>query len=329
MPQLSRQSALVILPFFLWGTAMVVMKAVIPQTAPLFLAAVRILPAGLLLLGLAKFLGRSQPQGWKAWLWICLFALVDGTLFQGFLAFGLTKTGAGLGSLLIDSQPLAVAVLASFFFREQISSRAIAGLLLGIIGISLIGLPLELWQELGSNNFSGSLWDLAGVLQGGVFGSGEWLMLGASLSMAFGTILIRPVARYTDPLVATAWHMILGGMPLILFSWGLEPQSWQVLDLWSWLGIGYVTIFGSAIAYGLFFYFASTGSLTTLSALTFSTPIFALLFSSFYLDESLRPIQWLGVIFTLGSIYLVSIKPSAVIQEMPEATLEIPVISPK
>ncbi len=193
----------------------------------------------------------------------------------------------------------------------------------------MIGLPLELWQELGSNNFSGSLWDLAGVLQGGVFGSGEWLMLGASLSMAFGTILIRPVARYTDPLVATAWHMILGGMPLILFSWGLEPQSWQVLDLWSWLGIGYVTIFGSAIAYGLFFYFASTGSLTTLSALTFSTPIFALLFSSFYLDESLRPIQWLGVIFTLGSIYLVSIKPSAVIQEMPEATLEIPVISPK
>jgi drug/metabolite transporter (DMT)-like permease len=327
MPQLSRQSAFVILPFFLWGTAMVVMKAVIPDTAPLFLAAVRLIPAGILLLGLARILGRSQPQGLTAWLWILLFALVDGTLFQGFLAFGLTKTGAGLGSLLIDSQPLAVAVLASFFFGEYISGRAIAGLLLGIVGIGLIGLPLELWQELGSNHFSG-FWQLGEILESGIFGVGEWLMLGASLSMAFGTILIRPVVRHSDPLVATAWHMILGGLPLMLLSTGLEPQTWQMLDLWSWLGLSYVTVFGSAIAYGLFFYFASTGSLTTLSALTFSTPIFALLFSSFYLHESLRPIQWLGVVFTLGSIYLVSAKSSES-QEIPASILETPLNLPK
>jgi drug/metabolite transporter (DMT)-like permease len=326
MFQLSRQSALVILPFFLWGSAMVVMKAVIPHTAPLFLAAFRLIPAGLLLLFLAIFLGRSQPQGWKAWSWIILFALIDGSLFQAFLAFGLTRTGAGLGSLLIDSQPLAVAVLASVFFGEYISGKAIAGLLLGVVGIGLIGLPAELWQQLSNGGVS----NLTNFLAGGIFGVGEWLMLGASLSMAFGTILIRPVVRYSDPLVATAWHMILGGVPLILLSANLEPQSWQLLDLWSWVGLSYVTIFGSAIAYGLFFYFASTGSLTTLSALTFSTPIFALLFSSFYLDESLRSLQWLGVIFTLSSIYLVSAKseqqPNNVI---PKVALEIPTQLPK
>jgi drug/metabolite transporter (DMT)-like permease len=171
MLQLSRQSALVILPFFLWGTAMVVMKAVIPNTAPLFLAAFRLIPAGILLLGFAIFLGRSQPKGWEAWLWIILFALVDGTLFQGFLAFGLTRTGAGLGSLLIDSQPFAVAVLASFFFGEFISAKMIAGLLIGVLGIGLIGLPAELWQQLGSNHLDGSLFaNLITVLQGGVFG---------------------------------------------------------------------------------------------------------------------------------------------------------------
>jgi drug/metabolite transporter (DMT)-like permease len=331
MPQLSRQSAFVILPFFLWGTAMVVMKAVIPNTAPLFLAAFRLIPAGILLLGFAIFLGRSQPKGWEAWLWIILFALVDGTLFQGFLAFGLTRTGAGLGSLLIDSQPLAVAVLASFFFGEFISAKTIAGLLIGVLGIGLIGLPAELWQQLGSNHLDGSLFaNLITVLQGGVFGVGEWLMLGASLSMAFGTILIRPVVRQTDPLIATAWHMILGGLPLILASTGLENQSWEMLDLWSWLGLGYVTIFGSAIAYGLFFYFASTGSLTTLSALTFSTPIFALLFSSIYLNESLSSVQWLGVVFTLSSIYLVTIiKPDSETAEIPKAMLENPIQHPK
>ena len=90
-------------PFFLWGTSMVAMKGVMAQTSPLFLASVRLLPAGILVVLASVWLGREQPKGWKAWLWISVFALVDGTLFQGFLAKGLERTGAGLGSVMIDS----------------------------------------------------------------------------------------------------------------------------------------------------------------------------------------------------------------------------------
>ncbi|HEY9646378.1 MAG TPA: DMT family transporter, partial [Chroococcidiopsis sp.] len=111
---------LLIAPFFLWGTSMVAMKGVIPQTTPLFMAGVRLLPAGLLVLAAAMWMGRSQPKGWKAWLWIALFGLVDGSLFQGFLAEGLVRTSAGLGSVMIDSQPLAVALMARFLFGEQV-----------------------------------------------------------------------------------------------------------------------------------------------------------------------------------------------------------------
>ncbi|MBE9182082.1 DMT family transporter, partial [Oculatella sp. LEGE 06141] len=98
---------LLIAPFFLWGTAMVAMKGTIPQTTPLFMAGIRLVPAGLLILLVALFTDRKQPQGWRAWLWIALFGLVDGALFQAFLAEGLVRTGAGLGSVMIDSQPLA------------------------------------------------------------------------------------------------------------------------------------------------------------------------------------------------------------------------------
>jgi drug/metabolite transporter (DMT)-like permease len=309
MPAISRQSAFVILPFFLWGTAMVVMKSVLPQTSPFFLAAVRLIPAGILLLAGANWLGKSQPQGWRAWLWIALFALVDGTLFQGFLALGLVRTGAGLGSLLIDSQPLAVAVLAALLYKERIGLMAIGGLAIGILGITTIGLPDDLMNALLAG-------DLATVWQGGIFTLGEWFMLGASLSMAIGTILIRPVVRNADPLIATGWHMVLGGLPLLAVSALTEQNQWQDIGAWGWLGMSYMTVMGSAIAYGLFFYFASSGNLTTLSALTFSTPVFALLFGSIFLGESLTTVQWIGVILTLASIYLVSIrdlgKPEAV-----------------
>lgn len=294
-------SLLLIAPFFLWGTAMVAMKGVIPHTTPFFMAGMRLVPAGFLVLMVAVFLNRPQPQGWKAWLWIVIFALLDGAMFQGFLAAGLTKTGAGLGSVIIDSQPLAVALLSSWLFGEIIGIWGGIGLGFGIIGISLIGLPQEWFSnvlEMPSIalNFNGMQ----------LLNSGQLLMLLASLSMATGTICIRYVSRYVDPVVATGWHMILGGIPLFLMSGMWESQQWINIDSSGWLAISYATIFGSAIAYGIFFFLASKGNLTSLSSLTFLTPVFALSFGNLFLDEVLTPLQWIGVSLTLVSIYLIN-----------------------
>ena len=118
--------------------------------------------------------------------------------------------------------------------------------------------------------------------------------------------MVRFVCRYADPVVATGWHMILGGLPLFALSSGLESQQWMQLQGADWMALSYSTIFGSAIAYGLFFYFASSGSLTSLSSLTFLTPVFALLFGNLFLAEILSPIQWIGVSLTLVSIYLIN-----------------------
>lgn len=292
---------LLIAPFFFWGTAMVAMKGVIPQTTPFFMAAIRILPAGILLLLIGMLQGRPQPQNKLAWLWILLFALIDGALFQGFLAQGLVKTGAGLGSVMIDSQPLAVAILSLWLFQERIRFWGWLGLGLGVFGISLIGLPDEwissllhpetIQISLGMDIFSQS---------------GEWLMLLASLSMAVGTVLVRWVCKYNDPVMATGWHLILGGIPLLAISAGVESQQWVNIDQYGWIAMGYAAVFGSAIAYGLFFYFASSGNLTSLSALTFLTPIFALLFGNLFLGEILSRLQSIGVGLTLVSIYLIN-----------------------
>ncbi len=301
LKKLNLSIILPIMPFFLWGTAMVAMKGVIPHTTPLFMAGVRLLPAGILILLTATILGKSQPRGWMAWLWIVFFALVDGIMFQGFLAEGLVRTDAGLGSAIIDSQPLAVALLSSWLFGETIGLWGWLGLSVGIVGLSLISLPDEwLLGVLGSGIFSiPNSWQH-------LFNSGELLMLLAALSMAVGTITIRYVCRYVDPIVATGWHMIIAGLFLFFASGMGESQQWQDISLNGWLELGYATVFGSAIAYGIFFYLASSGNLTSLSSLTFLTPVFALTFGSIFLAEFLSPIQWLGVSFTLISIYLIN-----------------------
>ncbi|CAN4105411.1 unnamed protein product [Withania somnifera] len=238
---------LLISPFFFWGTAMVAMKEVLPKTGPFFVSAFRLVPAGLMLVGFAASEGRNFPSGFTAWLSITLFALVDATCFQGFLAEGLQRTSAGLGSVIIDSQPLTVAVLAALLFGESIGSFGAAGLVLGVIGLLLLEVP-----ALSFDNSNFSLW-----------GSGEWWMFLAAQSMAVGTVMVRWVSKYSDPVMATGWHMVIGGLPLVAISiLNREPViSGSLMELTSsdLLALLYTSIFGSAISYGVYFYNATRG----------------------------------------------------------------------
>ena len=131
-----------LLPFALWGTAMAAMKPLLQEISPLTLAWLRILPAAVVLLLAARLLQRPWQVDRRDWPWLLLFALVDGALFHGLLAEGLERTGAGLGSVLIDSQPLLVALLARSLLGEAINPIGWFGLLLGLSGILCLGLQL-------------------------------------------------------------------------------------------------------------------------------------------------------------------------------------------
>ncbi|KAA8532127.1 hypothetical protein F0562_006730 [Nyssa sinensis] len=287
---------LLVSPFFFWGTAMVAMKEVLPKTGPFFVSSFRLIPAGLLLVAFAASRGRPFPSGIAAWLSISLFALVDAACFQGFLVEGLERTSAGLGSVIIDSQPLTVAILAAFLFGESIGFVGAAGLVLGVIGLLLLEVPALAFDE---SNFS--LW-----------GSGEWWMLLAAQSMAIGTVMFRWVSKYSDPVMATGWHMVIGGLPLAAISiLNHDPVvngSLKELTGSDLLALLYSSIFGSAISYGVYFFNATRGSLTKLSSLTFLTPMFASFFGFLYLGETFSPLQLTGAFVTVVAIFMVNYK---------------------
>lgn len=283
-------------PFFFWGTAMVAMKGVIPKTGPFFVAALRLLPAGALVVAFAAARGRKQPSGWAAWGAIAAFGLIDAACFQGFLTEGLQKTSAGLGSVIIDSQPLTVAILAALFFGESIGAIGAGGLVLGVVGLLLLEVPA---LSVEGNNTS-------------VWGNGEWWMFLSAQSMAVGTIMVRWVSKYSDPIMATGWHMVLGGIPLLVISvLNHDPALNGHIQELTWsdiVALGYTSIFGSAVSYGVYFYNATRGSLTTLSSLTFLTPMFASIFGFLYLGETFAPEQIGGALLTLVAIYMVNYK---------------------
>lgn len=290
---------LMVLPFVLWGTAMTAMAPLVKSGGPEFVATLRLLPAGIAILLSAFFMKRPLGIARIDLGWFLVFCLIDGSLFQFCLARGLVETGAGLGSVFIDSQPLIVALLARTLFGNPINPIGWIGLTLGIGGIVCIGVAPEVlghWFLMRNEVFELNL-----------FGQGQGWMLFAALAMALGTVLIRFTCQESDPVAVTGWHMILGSCPLAI--WHFLDSSKPMFPVWSlidWSLMAYSTFFGSALAYGLFFWFASKKELTSFSTLAFLTPVFALISGGIWLGERLSLIQWLGVFFVLLSVFLVS-----------------------
>jgi drug/metabolite transporter (DMT)-like permease len=290
-----------LLPFALWGTAMAAMRPLLDGGTPLQVACLRLLPAGAVVLLAALLLRRPLAVDRRDWPWLLAFTLVDASLFQGLLTRGLAQTGAGLGSVLIDSQPLLVALLARSLFGEAINPVGWLGLLLGLLGILCLGLPAPVLGH----------WWLDGPAAMGVrpWSHGELWMLAAAAAMAVGTVLCRYASRHSDPVVITGWHLLLGGLPLLVLAELPVASGGSWLPQWSagqWGLMAYAALLGSALAYGLFFWFASSGDLTGFTALTFLTPVFALLCGVLWLDEQLQPLQWLGAALALGSVLLIN-----------------------
>ena len=331
------------------------MKLLEPHTTPLFVASVRLLPAGAVLVAWAASKKRPFPSGGlAAWGPIAVFALVDGAMFQGFLAEGLRRTSAGLGSVIIDSQPLTVAALSAFFYGESLSLLGVLGLAVGVAGLCLLEVPPEKLAEslpalgpllLGAGGGGGGEGG-QGVVEAAaaaaaaaatttaataaaaaaaaaanspalppssVWDSGEFWMLLAAQSMAAGTLLVPWVSKRADPVMATGFHMLLGGVPLLGLALagdegrllssklaGITPSDLALL--------AYVSLLGSAASYGVFFYNASEGNLTRLSSLTFLTPGFAVATGYLLLGETLTPLQLVGAGVTLAAVALISTK---------------------
>ena len=133
-------------------------------------------------------------------------------------------------------------------------------------------------------------WLLMGeaVSGGSLFSNGQGWMLGAAIAMALGTVLIRFTCKQSDPFAVTGWHMIVGSLPLII--WHCFDTKWSLWPVWSnfqWSLMAYSSFLGSALAYGLFFWFARRAGATN-SSLVFFFWFIALVYYFGSPDERVR-----------------------------------------
>jgi probable blue pigment (indigoidine) exporter len=257
-----------------WGSTYIVTENWLPPDRPLFAAAMRALPIGLIIVALK----RQLPHG--IWWWR---SLVLGTLNIG-LFFALIFTAAyrlpgGLASTVTAMSPLAVMLLAAFMIGERPTMIGVSGGIVGVAGVALLVLR------------AGVHVDVIGLLAA----------VGAVIVSGIGFVLVKRWERPADLLTVTGWQLAAGGLILVPATLVFEGRPPSV-DLPAAISFAYLGIVGTGLAYFVWFRGLTRMPAGSTSLLGLVNPVVGTALGVTFMHETFGGIQLLGVVLVLAGV---------------------------
>ncbi|HYH49400.1 MAG TPA: EamA family transporter [Acidimicrobiia bacterium] len=250
-----------------WGVAFVGLKEVVAHGPPVTLAGARFVLGGALLLPLlwrrahavAPTERRVRPLNARE---VLLVALLQTTLLYGLGFLGIQRTTAGASALLLNTNPVMVALLAWPMLGERLRLSSAAGIVLAVGGVATVALGSGLGSPVGIA-----------------------LLLAAALAWASASIVIKRMGS-VDLLRLSCLQMIVGGLPLLALGIVFEHRlPHPTPATWAWFA--FLVVPATAVNFALWFRLLERYSATAMTSWLFLIPVFGVLSGAVFLDESI------------------------------------------
>ncbi|PYC78593.1 EamA family transporter [Streptomyces tateyamensis] len=274
--------------YVVWGSTYLGIRVVVETMPALFSGAVRFLAAGALLLGLLavkegsaalRVTGRQLASAGL----VGLLLLVGG---NGMVVIAEGRVPSGLTALLVAAVPLYVVVLRAAF-GDRPGWTALAGVLLGLAGLAVLAVP-------GS---SGSV-KLGGVL----------LVLAAAVSWSVGSFLSSKLPMPGNPLVASAYEMLIGGAGCAVVALARGEQhglDLAAVSTRSWVALAYLVLVGSLVGFTAYAWLLQRAPLGLVSTYAYVNPVVAVFLGWLVLGEKLTGIELAGGLVVVAAVCVV------------------------
>ncbi len=251
-----------------WGCNWAVLKVGVSELPPLTFRASSLAFAGIGLLLVAKFSGHSIRIPRPLWGKTAALALFNIAAWNGLILFGVQSLPAGRSAILAFTMPIWTVLIGLGLLHEPLSKRKIIGLLLGMCGMAVL---------LGD--------DFRTVQRAPV---GALFIIGAAVSWAFGTVLLR---RWKPPIPLTTlsgWMMILGWVPIAVCTPFFDPHPLHSLATMSgtaWFAVLYNIFLAGTLAHWAWFKMARTLPVAVSSLSSLPVPVVGVLSGMLFLGE--------------------------------------------
>jgi drug/metabolite transporter (DMT)-like permease len=285
---------LVIVTLF-WGFNHPAIKISNQGVSPIFASTLRSIVASIC--GLIYCLWKGEKVFHKN---VMLFhGVIVGLLFGVEFAciyFGLLYTDAARSVLFVYLSPFVVAMGAHFFLKgDRLTFPKILGLILAFTGIFVV--------------FGGR----PRTAKAGMY-FGDILQIAAGVLWGATTLYIKKfMAKKVEPINTFLYQLFFSIPILLMVSVILEPKWIYKVDPYVVASLFYQSVIIAFITYFVWFKLIHGYSVSRLSAFTFLTPIFGVLFGIFFLHEELTVSLMAGLPLVSMGIFLVNWRRKAVL----------------
>ena len=278
-----RDVILILLASVLWGTSFPGTKLTVGTVDPLFLTFARMALGALVGLLVLARLGRLDLRVFRQPLVWALGAInAAGFDLQNE---GILLTTASKTALLVNVNVVIIPVLMVAFFRERMTPRKVAGILIGTLGVIVVATRLD-----------------PGSLVGGQF-AGDVLVFVAGLVWAFYVVGAKKMVDRGGDYVALAAGILatttlFAAIPLFFVGWPL-PSSQG-----GWIGIVYLGLVPTFIPLMLYVASMRTISPTISALLILLEVVVAAILSFLLLQDSLSTYTIAGGALILAGAFV-------------------------
>lgn len=215
------------------------------------------------------------------------FSVVNFSCSYALVYWAEQYINSGLTSVLFSVMPFYVSLFVIWLLpAEKISFKKFSGIFIGFLGVVII-----FRDQL---QFSHTL---------AIYG-----MIAVLLSPAFsamGTIMAKKARMRFHAVTLNTLPLLYTSLTFLLMYLLFESDRTVIFNLPAVLSLLYLGVFGTAIAFVLYFWLLKTTSAVLMSLITFITPPLALIWGWLILDEAVTWELLIGMVIILGGIAIV------------------------
>lgn len=269
----------------IWGFNFSMIKLGVSDMDPLLIAAARFACATFPLIFFIR-----KPQ--VPWRYLMAYGLVFGTGIWGMASCSITfGLSSGMAAVLLQTDVLTTVLVGVLLYREIISPRMAAGIL-----VSLVGLVVSVFTTNGNVTLAG----LAFILLAAIC----WPLAG---------VILRSSGTRT-PFAFNLWGMLFAPLPLMALSvamngWGVLSATYQQWGMDAWVSVLFQAYPTTLFGYWVWNRMLLKYPMSQLAPMTLLVSVFALLSGYAIFDERLSLAQWLSCSIFLFGIALVLYPP--------------------
>lgn len=238
----SMLSPRILIPFLtvtlIWGSTWIVIKDQLGVVPPSWSVTYRFLLAGVVMLVMAALTRSPLKLGRSGQIFAVLMGLFQFTLNFNFVYRAEHYVTSGLVAVVFALLFVPNALLSRWFLGQKLSARFVAGSAVAVAGIALLFV----------NEARGDQTSQSETLIGIGF-----TLLGVLSASTSNVMQATERARQLPMTAMLGWSMLWGTLFNASFAWasvGAPVVEWR---LGYWLGVGYLGIVASALAFSLYF----------------------------------------------------------------------------